>query len=52
MIPYVVINGVTSKTINGLLISNLPAISKPMIRTNTETIDGRDGDITTTLCNL
>lgn len=49
MIPYVVINGVTSKTINGLLISNLPAISKPMIRTNTETIDGRDGDITTTL---
>ena len=49
MIPYIVINGVSSKTINGLLIQNLPPISKPKIRVNTEEIDGRDGDIVTTL---
>ena len=49
MIPYIIINGVSSKTINGLLIQNLPPISKPKIRVNTEEIDGRDGDIVTTL---
>ena len=47
MIPYVVINGVNSKSIKGLLISSLPPISKPKIRVNTEEIEGRDGDITT-----
>lgn len=46
---YVVINGVSSLTKNGLAIKELPPISKPSIRTNTETIDGRDGDIVTRL---
>lgn len=49
MIPYVVINGISSKTVNGLLIQSLPPISKPRIRTEIEEIDGRDGDIVTTL---
>lgn len=42
---YVVINGVKSTTINGLLIQSLPPITKPSIKTQIETIDGRDGDI-------
>lgn len=46
---YIMINGVSSKNINGLLIQNLPPISKPKIRTSAEEIDGRDGDIVTTL---
>ena len=46
---YVIINGVNSGTITGLAIKELPPIIKPMIRTQTEEIDGRDGDITTEL---
>ena len=46
---YIIINGVSSKTVNGLLIQSLPPISKPMIRTSIEEIDGRDGDIITKL---
>lgn len=46
---YVIINGVNSNTKNGLAIKELPPISKPAIRTNTETIDGRDGDLITKL---
>lgn len=46
---YIIINGVSSKTIEGLLIQTLPPISKPKIRTNAEEIDGRDGDVVTTL---
>ena len=49
MIPYIIINGVSSKNINGLLIQSLPPISKPRIRTSIEEIDGRDGDVVTTL---
>ena len=49
MIPYIIINGVSSKHINGLLIQSLPPISKPRIRTSVEEIDGRDGDVVTTL---
>ena len=49
MIPYIIINGVSSKNINGLLIQSLPPISKPKLRTSIEEIDGRDGDIVTTL---
>ena len=49
MIPYIIINGVSSKNVNGLLIQSLPPISKPMIRTSIQEIDGRDGDIVTTL---
>lgn len=46
---YIIINGVSSKTIEGLLIQTLPPISKPKIRTSAEEIDGRDGDVVTTL---
>lgn len=46
---YVMINGVNSTTINGLAINEMPPITKPSIRTNTEEIDGRDGDIVTRL---
>lgn len=46
---YIILNGVNSNTITGLLISTLPPITKPKIRTQTEEIDGRDGDIVTTL---
>ena len=47
--PYIIINGVNSRSIKGLLISELPPISKPAIRVQQEEIDGRDGDIITTL---
>lgn len=46
---YVTLNGVRSTTIQGLLIQSLPPISKPLIRTQVEEIDGRDGDIITKL---
>lgn len=46
---YVVLNGVKSNTIKGLLIQELPPISKPLMRTQIEQIDGRDGDIVTNL---
>ena len=49
MRDYIILNGVNSNTISGLLISTLPSISKPKIRTQTEEIDGRDGDIVTKL---
>ena len=49
MIPYIIINGVSSRNIDGLLIQSLPPITKPKIRTSIEEIDGRDGDIVTTL---
>ena len=47
--PYIVLNGKHSRSILGLLISELPPISKPKIRTQIETVDGRDGDIVTPL---
>ena len=46
---YIVLNGMKSTLIKGLLISELPPITKPLIRTKTEEIDGRDGDIVTKL---
>lgn len=46
---YIILNGVSSQTIPGLLIQNLPPISKPKQRVEVEEIDGRDGDIVTTL---
>ena len=45
----ITLNGVSSTTITGLLIQSLPPISKPLIRTQVEEIDGRDGDIVTKL---
>lgn len=47
--PFIVLNGKDSRYIQGLLITELPPISKPKQRTKTETIDGRDGDIITRL---
>lgn len=49
MREYIILNGVSSSTIAGLLISTIPPISKPKIRAEIEEIDGRDGDIVTTL---
>lgn len=46
---HVTLNGVDSSTIKGLLISELPPIYKPLMRTQIEEIDGRDGDIITNL---
>lgn len=47
--PYIILNDISSRSIQGLLISELPPISKPKVRTRTETVDGRDGDIVTPL---
>lgn len=49
MINYIELNGVNSQTIQGLLIQELPPITKPKIRTQIEEIDGRNGDIITQL---
>ena len=46
---FVVINNQNSLELTGLYISKLPTISKPLIRTSSEEIDGRDGDIVTKL---
>lgn len=46
---YVIINDVSSLDIEGLYIEELPPISKPLMRTLREEIDGRDGDIVTKL---
>lgn len=46
---YVILNGVKSTLIKGLLIQSLPPISKPLMRTKKTEIDGRDGDILTNL---
>lgn len=45
----IILNGVSSSTISGLIITELPPVTKPKIRVNTEEIDGRDGDIITRL---
>ena len=50
--PYVIINGQNSMEINGLMISNLPPISKPMMRVSAEEIDGRDGALKPACCAL
>lgn len=42
---YIILNERKSTLIKGLLIQSLPPITKPAIRTKSETIDGRDGDI-------
>lgn len=46
---YIILNGQNSNGINGLLIQSLPPITKPLMRTQVEEIDGRDGDIVTKL---
>lgn len=49
MINYIELNGEKSTNVKGLIIQSLPPISKPKVRTSTEEIDGRDGDIVTKL---
>lgn len=49
MRTYVILNGVDSRSLDGLLVQKLPPISKPQMRVTTETIDGRDGDQITPL---
>lgn len=49
MANNLILNGISSTTIQGLLIQTLPPISKPRQRAEAEEIDGRDGDIITTL---
>ena len=46
---YVILNGRNSRSIKGLIIQELPPISKPLIRFEREEIDGRDGDVITKL---
>lgn len=47
--PYIILNNKDSRSIQGLLISSLPPISKPPVRTQIEEIDGCSGDIVTPL---
>lgn len=42
---YIILNDSSSEEIPGLLIQELPPISKPLLRNQIEEIDGRDGDI-------
>lgn len=46
---YIILNGKKSTLIQGLLIQTLPPITKPLMRTKTQEIDGRNGDIVTEL---
>ena len=46
---YVIQNGKDSRYIKGLLIQELPPITKPLMRTSILQIDGRDGDVITRL---
>lgn len=47
--PWVLINNKPSYGVGGLIVTSLPAITKPAMRYSSEEIDGRDGDIITTL---
>lgn len=47
MRPYIIINNTPSYEINGLLIQELPPITKPPVRVVFDEIAGRDGDIST-----
>ena len=46
---FIILNGKKSTYVQGLLIQSLPPISKPLLRTQVDVIDGRDGDIVTPL---
>ena len=45
----ITLNGTSSTTVTGLLIQELPPITRPKMRTQQTTIDGRAGDIITDL---
>lgn len=42
---YIYFKGIDSRTIQGLLICELPPISKPQMRTTVTEVEGKDGDI-------
>ncbi len=42
---YIIWNNLNSQNVSGLIICELPPITKPKMRTKITTIDGRDGDI-------
>ena len=46
---HVIINGVSSETLQGVQVLSLPPITKPRMRTSVAVIDGRPGDIVTRL---
>jgi len=46
---WIIFKNINSNTINGLLVCELPPISKPKMRVETTVIDGKDGDITDNL---
>lgn len=46
---YIIFKNINSNMIKGLMISELSPISKPQMRTEITTIDGRDGDIVNNL---
>ena len=46
---YIILNGIKSTFVKGLLIQELAPITKPLIRSQIEEINGRDGDIVTKL---
>ena len=45
----ITLNGTDNTDIAGLVVGELPPITKSQIRTSVEEIDGRDGDIITKL---
>lgn len=47
--PYIILNGISSMAIDGLMITSLPPIRKPAMRYSAEEIGGRAGDIVTEL---
>lgn len=49
MIEYFIWNNIDSRDVKGLIVSELPPITKPAMRTQVLTIDGRDGSIITPL---
>jgi predicted phage tail component-like protein len=42
---YIIWNGINSDAIKGLIIQELPPITKPQVRTQITEIEGKDGDI-------
>lgn len=46
---YIILNDISSQTIQGLVIQELPPITLSPMRVQIETIDGKDGDISTYL---
>lgn len=49
MMNEIILNGVSSTELTGLIIQTLPPIVKPAIRNQKEEIDGQDGDLITKL---